>query len=43
MLFRSVHFPSDILAGWCVAIVWVTIDVAVLDGASRRRERVRGS
>ena len=42
-IYLGVHFPSDILAGWCVAIVWVTIDVAVLDGASRRRGRVRGS
>lgn len=42
-VYLGVHFPSDILAGWCVAIVWVTIVVVVLDGASRRRGRVRGS
>ena len=36
-IYLGVHFPSDILAGWCVAVLWVTVVVVVLDGASRRR------
>lgn len=36
-VYLGVHYPSDILAGWCVAVLWVAIVVTVLDGASRRR------
>lgn len=36
-IYLGVHFPSDILAGWCVAVLWVTVVVVVLDGAARRR------
>ncbi|GAA3517036.1 phosphatase PAP2 family protein [Dietzia aurantiaca] len=40
-IYLGVHFPSDILAGWCVAVLWVTVVVTVLDGASRRRRAGR--
>ena len=40
--YLGVHFPSDILAGWCVAVLWVTVVVMVLDGASRRRRAAPG-
>lgn len=36
-LYLGVHFPSDVLAGWCVAVVWVVVVSVVFDGASRRR------
>lgn len=36
-VYLGVHFPSDILAGWCVAVLWVAIVVVALDGATRRR------
>lgn len=29
-IYLGVHFPSDILAGWCVAVLWVTVVVVVL-------------
>lgn len=41
-IYLGVHFPSDILAGWCVALLWVTVVVVVLDGASRRRSQRMG-
>ena len=41
-VYLGVHFPSDILAGWCVAVLWVAIVVTVLDGASRRRAERSG-
>lgn len=41
-VYLGVHFPSDILAGWCVALLWATLVVMVLDGASRRRARRMG-
>lgn len=35
-IYLGVHFPSDILAGWCVAVLWVTVVAVVLDDGSRR-------
>lgn len=37
-LYLGVHYPTDILAGWCVSAVWVVI-VAVLTGVIRVRSR----
>jgi membrane-associated phospholipid phosphatase len=38
-LYLGVHYPTDILAGWCVSAVWVVI-VAVLTGAVTVKPKV---
>lgn len=41
-VYLGEHFPSDVIAGWCVGIAWVAILVLLLWGAvplSRRADR----
>jgi undecaprenyl-diphosphatase len=42
-IYLGVHYPSDVIAGYCVGAVWVGA-VAFLDKvlADRHREEVRG-
>ena len=35
-LYLGVHFPSDIMAGWCAALLWVT-GVYLIVGTRERR------
>jgi undecaprenyl-diphosphatase len=35
-LYMGVHYPTDILAGWCVSFMWVLIVFASLKGMSYR-------
>ena len=37
-IYLGVHYPSDVIAGYCAAAVWVGA-VGFLDGALRSRER----
>lgn len=34
-LYLGVHFPSDVLAGWCASLVWVTGLALILGGRMR--------
>lgn len=36
-LYLGVHYPSDILAGWCVSAAWVTLVVASILFFSRKK------
>lgn len=38
-MYLGVHYPSDVLAGWCVAVLWVAVVAAVI---RRARPRARG-
>ena len=30
-MYLGVHYPSDVIAGWCVSVLWVAVVVVVLD------------
>lgn len=36
-LYLGEHFPSDVIAGWCVALVWLALLVLVFLGEGRGR------
>jgi membrane-associated phospholipid phosphatase len=38
-LYMGVHYPTDIIAGWSVSLVWVFVEFAVLSGLSYRLYR----
>ena len=37
-VFLGVHYPSDVLAGWCLAVAWTTALVLAFDLWTRRRQ-----
>lgn len=38
-VYLGVHFPSDVLAGWCLTVVWVGLVVVILQGLARWHRR----
>ena len=40
-VYLGEHFPSDVIAGWCVALAWLSILVLVLFPGPRERGRGR--
>jgi undecaprenyl-diphosphatase len=41
LVFQLWHYPSDVMAGWCIALAWVTGVWLALRRAASRRLRFR--
>ncbi len=42
-LYLGVHYPSDVLAGWCISLVWVLVLYKVFSRFRRRFRKITGS
>jgi membrane-associated phospholipid phosphatase len=43
LVFLAWHYPSDVIAGWCAGIAWVTALLAVARSRGGLRQRYTGS
>lgn len=42
-MYLGVHYPSDIVAGWIVSLVWTSLVYGVLYGYTKRKQKRGGS
>lgn len=42
-MYLGVHYPSDVVAGWAVSLIWVSVVYGVLYGYTKRKQRGSGN